>query len=52
MPTKSNELKIEDKLWEASDKLRGSMDQSTYRNVVLGLIFFEVCVRYIRRTTR
>lgn len=41
MPTKSNELKIEDKLWEACDKLRGSMDQSTYRNVVLGLIFLK-----------
>ncbi|WP_225047662.1 type I restriction-modification system subunit M [Lacticaseibacillus kribbianus] len=41
MPAKSNELKIEDKLWEACDKLRGSMDQSTYRNVVLGLIFLK-----------
>ncbi len=41
MPTRSNELRIEDKLWEASDKLRGSMDQSTYRNVVLRLIFLK-----------
>ena len=41
MPAKSNELKIEDKLWEACDKFRGSMDQSTYRNVVLGLIFLK-----------
>lgn len=41
MPPKSNELKIEDKLWEASDKLRGSIDQSAYRNVVLGLIFLK-----------
>lgn len=41
MPSKSNELKIEDKLWEAAEKLRGSMDASLYRNVVLGLIFLK-----------
>lgn len=41
MPPKSNELGIEDKLWEAAEKLRGSMDASLYRNVVLGLIFLK-----------
>lgn len=41
MPVKSNELGIEDKLWSAAEKLRGSMDASTYRNVVLGLIFLK-----------
>ncbi|EOS7907392.1 SAM-dependent DNA methyltransferase [Enterococcus hirae] len=37
----SAELKIEDKLWAAADKLRGSMDASEYKNVVLGLIFLK-----------
>src|SRR5436305_12907862 len=30
---------FEDKLWAAADKLRGHMDASEYKNVVLGLIF-------------
>ena len=37
----SAELKFEDKLWVAADKLRGSMDASEYKNVVLGLIFLK-----------
>lgn len=41
MATKSKELKIEDKLWDTANKLRGSMDASEYRNVVLGLIFLK-----------
>lgn len=41
MATKSKELSIEDKLWATADQLRGSMDASTYRNVVLGLIFLK-----------
>ncbi|KRM04866.1 site-specific DNA-methyltransferase (adenine-specific) [Liquorilactobacillus ghanensis DSM 18630] len=41
MPTKSKELSIEDKLWKTADALRGSMDASEYRNVVLGLIFLK-----------
>lgn len=39
MAKKTAELKIEDALWQAADQLRGSMDASQYRNVVLGLIF-------------
>nr|WP_326718041.1 class I SAM-dependent DNA methyltransferase [Vagococcus sp. B2T-5] len=35
------ELKIEEKLWQTADKLRGSMDASEYKNVVLGLIFLK-----------
>lgn len=41
MATKSKELSIEDKLWKTADALRGSMDPSEYRNVVLGLIFLK-----------
>lgn len=32
---------FEDKLWLAADKLRGSMDSSEYKHVVLGLIFLK-----------
>ena len=41
MATKSKELSIEDKLWQTANVLRGSMDASEYRNVVLGLIFLK-----------
>lgn len=41
MVNKSKELSIEDKLWKTADALRGSMDASEYRNVVLGLIFLK-----------
>ncbi|QBO35783.1 SAM-dependent DNA methyltransferase [Periweissella cryptocerci] len=41
MAKQSGELKIEDQLWAAADELRGSMDASEYRNVVLGLIFLK-----------
>ncbi|WP_270313323.1 type I restriction-modification system subunit M [Vagococcus fluvialis] len=37
----SAELRIEEKLWQTADKLRGSMDASEYKNVVLGLIFLK-----------
>lgn len=32
-------LAFEDKLWNAADKLRGTMDAAKYKYVVLGLIF-------------
>jgi len=38
-PAKDNH--IESQLWEAADTLRGSMDASEYKNVVLGLIFLK-----------
>lgn len=38
---KSAELAIEETLWQAADELRGSMDASEYRNVMLGLIFLK-----------
>ena len=37
----STMLGYEDKLWQAADKLRGSMDASEYKYVVLGLIFLK-----------
>lgn len=41
MVAKTKDLSIEDKLWETANALRGSMDASEYRNVVLGLIFLK-----------
>lgn len=32
---------FEEKLWSMADKLRGSMDASEYKNVVLGLLFLK-----------
>jgi len=34
-------LGFEDKLWAAADKLRGHLDASQYKDVVLGLIFLK-----------
>ncbi|WP_437621517.1 N-6 DNA methylase [Sorangium sp. So ce1151] len=34
-------LGFEEKLWEAADTLRGSMDPAEYKHVVLGLIFLK-----------
>ncbi len=34
-------LGFEEKLWAAADKLRGLMDASDYKHVVLGLIFLK-----------
>ncbi|PNZ38700.1 type I restriction-modification system subunit M N-terminal domain-containing protein [Mammaliicoccus vitulinus] len=32
---------LEEKLWQAADKLRGSMDAAEYKNVALGIIFLK-----------
>ncbi len=34
-------LGFEEKLWQAADKLRGSLDAAEYKHVVLGLIFLK-----------
>jgi len=34
-------LGFENKLWEMADKMRGHMDASEYKHVVLGLIFLK-----------
>jgi len=51
MPSKTNSksknnqnganLGFEEKLWAAADKLRGHMDASEYKHVVLGLVFLK-----------
>lgn len=41
MATGTTNVGFEDKLWLAADKLRGSMDASEYKHVVLGLIFLK-----------
>lgn len=39
---KSNaNIGFEEKLWKAADKLRGSMESSEYKHVVLGLLFLK-----------
>jgi len=40
-PSAGPNLGFEDKLWAAADKLRGNMDASEYKHVVLGLIFLK-----------
>lgn len=41
MTENKTSIGFEDKLWTAADKLRGSMDASEYKYVVLGLIFLK-----------
>ncbi len=43
MSKKENTIEIgfEEQIWKAADKLRGNMDASEYKNVVLGLIFLK-----------
>lgn len=33
---------FEKEIWSAADKLRGNMDASEYKNIVLGLIFSKI----------
>ena len=35
---------LEKRLWDAADILRGTVDSSQYKETVLGLIFFEICL--------
>ena len=37
----TDEIGFEEKIWSAADKLRGNIDASEYKNVVLGLIFLK-----------
>jgi type I restriction enzyme M protein len=40
-PQNGEPLGFEDVLWKAADKLRGSMDSSEYKHIVLGLVFLK-----------
>lgn len=40
-PKETAPLGFEDTLWKTADKLRGSMDSSEYKHVVLGLVFLK-----------
>ncbi|GAB3132037.1 class I SAM-dependent DNA methyltransferase [Marisediminicola antarctica] len=40
-PTPSTMKELKDTLWKAADKLRGSMDASQYKDVILGLVFLK-----------
>ena len=41
MSENTGNIGFEETLWKAADKLRGSMDASEYKHVVLGLIFLK-----------
>ncbi|ACQ82156.1 N-6 DNA methylase [Beutenbergia cavernae DSM 12333] len=42
LPTAATTMKeLKDTLWKAADKLRGSMDASQYKDVILGLVFLK-----------
>lgn len=40
-PVPSTMKELKDTLWKAADKLRGSMDASQYKDVILGLVFLK-----------
>lgn len=40
---KKKEISMEEALWKSADKLRGSVEPSEYKHVVLSLFFFEIC---------
>ena len=39
--TSTQALGLEEQIWDAASKLRGNIDASEYKNVVLGLIFLK-----------
>ena len=41
MPTNSGNLSFEKDIWNAADKLRGNVDASENKHVILGLIFLK-----------
>lgn len=41
MPKEKKEISIEEKLWQSANKLRGSVESSEYKHVVLWLIFLK-----------
>jgi len=41
MAKEKKQVLIEEKLWQSANKLRGSVEASEYKHVVLGLIFLK-----------
>jgi type I restriction enzyme M protein len=48
MAENTGNIGFEETLWKAADKLRGSMDASEYKHVVLGLIFLKYISDIVR----
>ena len=42
--TKAKEVSMEEALWKSADKLRGSVEPSEYKHVVLSLFFLKFAV--------
>ncbi|HKI89867.1 MAG TPA: type I restriction-modification system subunit M N-terminal domain-containing protein, partial [Draconibacterium sp.] len=41
MAKKQNQKSMEETLWDSANKLRGTVESSEYKHVVLGLIFLK-----------
>jgi type I restriction-modification system DNA methylase subunit len=41
VPKPKKQISIEETLWDSANKLRGSVESSEYKHVVLGLIFLK-----------
>lgn len=41
MAKEKKQVSMEEKLWQSANKLRGSVEASEYKHVVLGLIFLK-----------
>ncbi len=39
--TTKNQKSMEETLWDSANKLRGSVESSEYKHIVLGLIFLK-----------
>lgn len=46
--TNTSNIGFEKQIWDAACVLRGNIDASEYKSVVLGLIFFEIHLRPLR----
>ena len=44
--TNTADIGFEKEIWKAADLLRGNLDASEYKSVVLGLIFLKVIIYY------
>ena len=47
-PTKT----LEQTLWDAADKLRGNLEASEYKHVVLGLVFYSLLFSFFKEVNK